>query len=643
MYLNNLRVNGFRCFEDSLKVEFNGGLNVIVGENGAGKTAIINAIRQLFVDSESGRYFVSEKDFYREFSKESLPSKEFTITAHFDDLDGDEKVAFLHWCDEKGNASLNLHVENKEVRGRYKRSLWGGKSRTTVFEPETVDLIHCIYLPPLRDAELKLSNGRQSRLSKLLKALSKKELEGYRKSGKLHPLEEKVATFNQELAESKVFGIERANNLITDSLKNSIGDHFGQNTLIQFTESDFTKIVEGLRLLFFPDLTKQDNESFRSLEENSLGYNNLLYVASILAELTILDIEGEIKDSYFKLLLIEEPEAHLHPQLQVRLLKYIAEVAEKKSVQVIVTTHSTVLASSVDIDSIIHLSNCSPTIATPLVKCGLPTGSKQFINRWLDVTKSNLLFASGLILVEGIAEQMLLPLMAKEVLKDRKAGSNSLEDLGVSVINLNGIYFKHFMRLYCNFTGLEKEEDQIGVNIPIRCAGLTDRDPPKSKKTLDNEGVEQKMSIKPHDGDKYEGTNHALKLLDTINSSDNSRLFVGKYKTLEYDLAMEGNNIQIMSQILFDLWPTDDENKGVKSELKNLKGKNWCCEPSVDKADAAYIILNRIDDQNIGKGQFSQILADKIVNQETRIKIPQYIVDAIHWACSTEPMENKDA
>jgi putative ATP-dependent endonuclease of OLD family len=639
MYLNSLKVKGFRCFESVFDIELNTGLNVIVGENGAGKTAIINAIRQLFVDSESGRYFVSEKDFTRGFSKESLTSKEFTINAHFDDLDGDEKVAFLHWCDEKGNASLNLHVENKEVRGRYKRSLWGGKSRTTVFEPETVDLIHCIYLPPLRDAESKLSNGRQSRLSKLLKALSKKELESYRKNEKLHPLEEKVATFNQELAESKVFGIERANNLITDSLKNSIGDHFGQNTLIQFTESDYTNIVEGLRLLFFPNLTKQDNESFRSLEENSLGYNNLLYIASILAELTIMDIEGEIKDSYFKLLLIEEPEAHLHPQLQVRLLKYIAEVAEKKSVQVIVTTHSTVLASSVDIDSIIHLSNSSPTIATPLVKCGLPDGSKQFINRWLDVTKSNLLFASGLILVEGIAEQMLLPLFAKEVLKK---GSNSLEDLGVSVINLNGIYFKHFMRLYCNLTDLDKEEDQIGVNIPIRCAGLTDLDPPKSKTTEDSEGVKHKTSIKPYDGNVHEGTNHALKLLNTINASDNSRLFVGKYKTLEYDLAMEGNNIQVMAQILFDLWPTDDESKGIKSELKPLKDKSWCDEPSIDKADAAYIILNRIDDQNIGKGQFSQILADKIANKIVTIEIPQYIIAAIHWACTTEPMANKD-
>ncbi|MCV5373761.1 AAA family ATPase, partial [Escherichia coli] len=80
-------------------------------------------------------------------------------------------------------------------------------------------------------------------------------------------------------------------------------------------------------------------------------------------------------------MLIEEPEAHLHPQLQIRLLNYLKSVADKNNnVQVIVTSHSTVLASSVEIDSIIHLSKSSSPTATPLRSCGLPDGSIQFIN-----------------------------------------------------------------------------------------------------------------------------------------------------------------------------------------------------------------------------------------------------------------------
>lgn len=261
----------------------------------------------------------------------------------------------------------------------------------------------------------------------------------------------------------------------------AIGHHFGQQTSIQFAESDFTKIAESLTLMFFPDLSVEGVVSFRELSQNSLGYNNLLYIASILAELT-LDDEDEYEDQpLFKLLLIEEPEAHLHPQLQIRLLNHLKKVAEEnKNVQVVVTTHSTVLASSVEIEAIIHLSKSPVPVATPLRTCGLTPDSSKFINRWLDVTKSNLLFASGVILVEGIAEQMLIPILAKIVLEDQKEGGKSLEDLGISVINLNGIYFKHFMQLYCDIESADDSEGKtITENLPIRCAGLTDLDPPK--------------------------------------------------------------------------------------------------------------------------------------------------------------------
>ena len=158
------------------------------------------------------------------------------------------------------------------------------------------------------------------------------------------------------------------------------------------------------------------------------------------------------------------------------MLDHLEAVANDHNVQVIVTTHSTVLASSVKLDKIIHLTKNEKPQATALAECGLAPNNLDFLNRWLDITKSNLLFASGVILVEGIAEQMLIPELAKIVLKDKEI--NNIEDYGVSVINLNGIYFNHFMRLYCNIKGVsDVQEDQEGLNIPIRCAGITDLDP----------------------------------------------------------------------------------------------------------------------------------------------------------------------
>lgn len=371
---------------------------------------------------------------------------------------------------------------------------------------------------------------------------------------------------------------------------------------------NFQQIVENLRLIFFPKITTAEADQFRDLCQNSLGYNNLLYIASILAELTLT--KGE---SLYRLLLIEEPEAHLHPQLQVRLLDHLEAVANDHNVQVIVTTHSTVLASSVKLDKIIHLTKNEKPQATALAECGLAPNNLDFLNRWLDITKSNLLFASGVILVEGIAEQMLIPELAKIVLKDKEI--NNIEDYGVSVINLNGIYFNHFMRLYCNIKGVpDVQEDQEGLNIPIRCAGITDLDPEQhyyKEEIVKEEKKQVKYNHKPpSEKNEIVGKNHALKLVKSINSSEHARLFVAGYKTLEYDLAMEECNAKVMAQILFDLWPS--KTGEVKKGLQKIVNDDYLKITPEQKADHAIEILKRVDDDNIGKGYFAQVLADKI-------------------------------
>ncbi|MCY1204002.1 hypothetical protein D9M72_155170 [compost metagenome] len=121
--------------------------------------------------------------------------------------------------------------------------------------------------------------------------------------------------------------------------------------------------------------------------------------------------------------------------------------------------------------------------------------------------------------------------------------------------------------------------------------------------------------------------------MKSINSSEHARLFVAGYKTLEYDLAMEECNAKVMAQILFDLWP---KNGDVKKGLQKIFNDDYSKITHEQKADHALEILKRVDNDNIGKGYFAQVLADKISSGAVVLKVPQYIEDTILWACSLE-------
>ncbi len=610
MYLNELRIEGYKGFRNSFSVSLQKGLNVIVGENASGKTAIIDAIRLLLREDEFGQTPVTESDFHRPFGRSQEPAQAFRLQAVFTRLSDEEHVAFLPWSDINGNASLTLLVDNKpNPRGRYKRTIWGGASQASMFEWELFDAINCVYLPPLRDAEARLSEGKSSRLARLLKNLQRQAIQEAKRKGKPLPLEEEVHKFNEQLSSDKDGAIAQANTLIRTRLLESLGSVFGQDTHIQFSEVSFSRIVESLRLLFFPNIGGASSPAdFRVLDENSLGYNNLLYLATVLAELT----ETNDREDYLRVLLIEEPEAHLHPQLQIRLLKYLEKTAREKNVQVIVTTHSPVLASSVSLDTVIQLCIVDEMPSAIAIRsCGLTEGSKAFMNRWLDATKSNLLFARGIIFVEGIAEAMLLPELAKIVLREHKGLPETLEDAGVSVINMNGIYFKHFMQLFADLCENGSE------NIPVHCAGITDSDPADDSK--------------PTPSNPVKGQNPALHLRETVNASKWAKLYSSPLKTFEYDLAMEGSNLEALIPVALSLVDTDGS---IKKHYQELTEKKWSTESEDNKADASMYLLKHIE-----KGEFAQALATQLVLSNQVIVVPEYIRKAIIWACGGNPDE----
>lgn len=617
MLLDRLELEGFRGFGAPFSVSFSGPLTVLVGENGTGKSAVIDALRLILHTDEFGRAPLTEGDFHKPFDPSCKQSDALTIRAHFSKLTDNEQVVFLPWTHADDTASLTLTAERPTgTGGRLKRTLWGGASSSSMFEWELTESIDCVYLPPLRDAEARLREGRGSRLAKLLRNLNHKELRKARESEPREylPLEQGLRKLHAEVAGDDSSAPFLANKQIQDRLQDVVGSFLGQVTSVQFSELDFERIVENLRLMFHPGSTEPiPPDAFRSLEYNSLGYNNLLYLATVLAELAELtDLTDDEPSAnpedvrYLRLLLIEEPEAHLHPQLQVRLLKYLQDQALEDHFQVIVTTHSPVLASAVSTDAIVHMSESTDgPRAIQVAKCGLSPASSAFITRWLDATKSTLFFAKGVILVEGISEALLLPELARRVLAtynhNRKLPQekvpDTLVDARVSVVNMNGVYFSHFMQLFADLGHGEHE------HLPTRCAGMTDRDPDVTKPTPCSPGT---------------GKKDIEKLAAKVSRSRNARLYVSPLKTLEYDLAVVDVNFALMSEV------------AGKADAGSLT-----VHDDDVRADAACALVARIG--GIGKGLYAQQLADRLQATDGPVfSVPDYIRRAVLWAVGVD-------
>jgi putative ATP-dependent endonuclease of OLD family len=177
-----------------------------------------------------------------------------------------------------------------------------------------------------------------------------------------------------------------------------------------------------------------------------LGNSNLLYIA---VELLLMPNN----DNYVgpRIALIEEIEAHLHTQAQIRLIKHMAK---NVSTQFILTTHSTNLASSINPKNLILLHN-NQAFSMAESETELEKEDYEFLERFLDATKSNLFFAKGLIFVEGDAENLLLPAFADLI-------GYPLHEYGISIVNIGNTAFERYIKLFSR-----KGEDRIALPISI--------------------------------------------------------------------------------------------------------------------------------------------------------------------------------
>jgi putative ATP-dependent endonuclease of OLD family len=328
----------------------------------------------------------------------------------------------------------------------------GKSSDGPILTTEARELLRATYLRPLRDAGEELSAGRGSRLSQVLHRTDQVKSAGipYNPGGNNNPLELNILGIG-DLANAlleKQKGIVEARSQIDSHLKRVSLSGGEVTSSIQVSGSTAPESVRLRRLLEKLDLQLGGSGKL------GLGSNNLLFMA---CELLLLAQE----DEGLKLLLIEEPEAHLHPQRQLRVMKYLQDQAKERCIQIIVTTHSPNLASAIDLDNMVMVRNAR---AYPLSAgyTELDSSDYGFLKRFLDATKANLFFASGVMIVEGDAENVLVPTLANIIGRD-------FTEHGVSIVNVGGVGLRRYARIF-----QRKRSTDVPLDIPVAC--VTDMD-----------------------------------------------------------------------------------------------------------------------------------------------------------------------
>lgn len=684
MYIGQIHIDGYRCFKNAT-IDFVPGVNLVIGENNSGKTALLQALGLVFERRSHPRMQVF--DFCRRVEDLFRPpciTVEVTLRSEGEGKDEQvDRALAATWLTSLGSpweAKLTYHFElpeedaeefvarvgktpNQEVYWgivavflpKYVSRIYGGKADAQVrVEPELLAKFGYQFIGATRDAASELFRGSNPLLGSMLQQVLDHDIWNDDKKSD----EEKRA----ELTDRQV-SFRGASKELTASLRDRI-DLQALTSLVRDTgaEDGGTPRLSG-------SLNEQDLISSLKLfveraglslpaDYNGLGYNNLVYISLVLASLDFESDYSRLGENtiVFPLLLIEEPESHLHPALQYKLLRFVKSRQTSRSRQVFLTTHSTHITAACDLDSVVCLSASSdrsdpgisyPGRAFPDTESGRK--SKMYVERYLDATKSTMLFAKGVVLVEGLGEQLLIPCLAEY------AGL-PLDKHHVALVAVGGSTFKHFLPLFGAGAGAVGDRASCGLTRRVAC--VLDGDPMRKHK---NEKGARWKNCWPEeiDADKsafeYRYPSAVFTNLSNLcQGAEDWILIEHGTKTLEYDLAMENAGSAFLA-------PSDDDSGSDETASENSgdveenPDSDTAESGDIDKhgpedtgvtpnsclaAESAKQYLLAIDDS---KGEHAFILERRLranlarkESHRTNVVVPEYIKRAIVWACGQD-------
>lgn len=646
MVLSELRIRNFRsCYETSVRLRSD--LTVIVGENNSGKSNIIDALRLILTphNRRRSRYFeISDLSFGRE-------SEPIEIGATFDELTGIQRGQFATALalDDMTVRYLMRFALDPIRMTRSRPAVLVGPGEGLEAEPEKRDDLRHVYLAPLRDAQAELDSSNGRRLAGIIEFLFDRPV-----------VEQFVADANSDLRAIETQDVVvHTRNEISAHLTKLTDPVRAQAMGIQFADHRLHRLAAALRLKM-----AEAGVDLADLTESGLGYANLLYIATVLLEL------NNAKDSELTVLLVEEPEAHLHPQLQAVLLQYLLEQASTSGgddssgpagrVQVIVTTHSPVVAAGVPINNVIVLRSVrltndvsadpapaagggegipdpatttlapterTATAAIPIACLGLSDDSTRKLGQYLDATKAALLFGSRVVLVEGISEAILLPVIARRMFP---AGvDDPTERLrraisGLTIINIGSVDFEPYVRLLLT--------SYNGMSILDRLVVITDTDPPIPGESTDEEDPDDaKQDVGPVAGAATAEEHRAACSSSQETSKSKTRL----ERVLELANEFGGLIVKAAPHTLeADLLTPPANEPILRAAFIGQKPRStiaWAEIVGADSPPAALYQKLRTRSRYLAKGQFSHDIAAAI-SSGAPFDPPVYLAEAIKSA-----------
>ena len=439
------------------------------------------------------------------------------------------------------------------------------------------DHISVVFIDALRDAASELGKPKNP-IRRIIESV-----ESLIKESELNTIKSEIVQLNKSISE--VEQVELVGRKINEKLLDMIGMVYSPEIILQ---SGLKDDINSLSRYLFMKPSKQND-----IDSLGLGHLNMIYMA-----LKIVEYEVNRTRELINIMIIEEPEAHIHTHIQRTLFDKLK--VTKDYTQIITTTHSTHLAEVSEVKNINILKSIGSNSISMQPSQGLDEFGKKnlqlknlklsdCIERYLDSKRSVLLFSKGVVLVEGDGEEILIPNLIKNAL------GVSLDEMGIGLVNVGSVSFEYIASLF-------SEE-----RIKRTCAIVTDED---------IQIVETDSKLYKAEAEKR-GKSRKKKLADLYGTNPWVESFFAPH-TLEVDFALADAraNSDYISEVV-ELNYVDTNT--IKRHKENLKqGTDAACANTI-------LTLAR----DMGKGWYATTLSNYI---DIAVTVPQYILGAIAFA-----------